>query len=293
MSVNRNKKSLTLNLKAPEGQAILQKLRRARATWCWRTSAPAPWSKLGFGYEALARSAIRSSSTARSRASASRARRRIARRATTSIVQARVGRHGHHRLRGRPAGEGGQLDRRPRGRHVGRARHHAGAAARASGPGAGRRSRSRMLDVMAVAAHLPGRASTSERGRPPRAPRQRAPVHRALRGLQGADAYLTLGVANNSLWDARAARPWSARISRRIRASTPRPTACRTARRWCRSSTRSSARARPTSGSKRFDAAGVPAGRIKYGGRGVRERASQGAGHDRLAAASRRRARSR
>ena len=37
-NLHRNKRSLTLNLKAPEGVAILQAAGRARPTWWWRTT---------------------------------------------------------------------------------------------------------------------------------------------------------------------------------------------------------------------------------------------------------------
>src|SRR5438093_7760331 len=52
LSVNRNKKSLTLNLKAPEGQAILRKL-IARADVVLENFRPGTMERLGFGYERL------------------------------------------------------------------------------------------------------------------------------------------------------------------------------------------------------------------------------------------------
>ncbi len=52
LSVNRNKKSLTLNLKAPEGQDILRRL-LARADVVLENFRPGTMERLGFGYEAL------------------------------------------------------------------------------------------------------------------------------------------------------------------------------------------------------------------------------------------------
>ena len=53
MSVNRNKKSLTLNLKAPEGQEILKTLVR-KSDVLLENFRPGTMDKLGFGYAALA-----------------------------------------------------------------------------------------------------------------------------------------------------------------------------------------------------------------------------------------------
>src|SRR6185295_1018118 len=52
LSVNRNKKSLTLNMKAPEGQEILRKL-LASADVVLENFRPGTMERLGFGYEAL------------------------------------------------------------------------------------------------------------------------------------------------------------------------------------------------------------------------------------------------
>jgi crotonobetainyl-CoA:carnitine CoA-transferase CaiB-like acyl-CoA transferase len=53
MSVNRNKKSLTLNLKAPEGQEILRSLVK-KGDVLLENFRPGTMDKLGFGYAALA-----------------------------------------------------------------------------------------------------------------------------------------------------------------------------------------------------------------------------------------------
>ncbi|MGH8639010.1 MAG: CoA transferase, partial [Burkholderiales bacterium] len=53
MSVNRNKKSLTLNLKAPEGQEILCALVK-KSDVLLENVRPGTMDKLGFGYAALA-----------------------------------------------------------------------------------------------------------------------------------------------------------------------------------------------------------------------------------------------
>ena len=52
MSVNRNKKSITLNLKAPEGRDILKKL-VATADIFVENYRPGAFEALGLGYEAL------------------------------------------------------------------------------------------------------------------------------------------------------------------------------------------------------------------------------------------------
>ena len=52
LSVNRNKKSLTLNMKAPEGQAIVRKL-IAKADVVLENFRPGTMERLGFGYERL------------------------------------------------------------------------------------------------------------------------------------------------------------------------------------------------------------------------------------------------
>ena len=52
MSVNRSKKSLTLNMKAPEGQAILRRL-IAGADVVLENFRPGTMERLGFGYDVL------------------------------------------------------------------------------------------------------------------------------------------------------------------------------------------------------------------------------------------------
>ncbi|PYM76812.1 MAG: formyl-CoA transferase [Candidatus Rokuibacteriota bacterium] len=54
MSVNRNKQSVTLNLKAPEGRKIFQALAR-KSDVLLENFRPGTMDKLGFGYKALAR----------------------------------------------------------------------------------------------------------------------------------------------------------------------------------------------------------------------------------------------
>src|SRR6266446_10147107 len=55
LSVNRNKKSLTLNMKAPDGQAILRRL-VAKADVILENYRPGTMERLGFGYAALRKS---------------------------------------------------------------------------------------------------------------------------------------------------------------------------------------------------------------------------------------------
>ncbi len=202
----------------------------------------------------------------------------------------RVRRHGHHRLPRRPAGQGGQLDRRPGRGHGRRAGHHAGAAepredrARAEG-------RDRHARRDGLAAHLSGRA-LPERGRPPRPARQRAPVHRAVRGLQGAGRLHHAGRRQQLAVGPHVpgARPRGSHQGSALRhrgqpRDQPEDPGAAPQRDPGRASRGRVARAAGQGGRARRA--------HQVGGRGVRERASQGAGHDGLAAASRRRGRSR
>src|SRR4029453_1489099 len=54
MSVNRNKKSMTLNLKAPEGREVLLALAR-KSDVLLENFRPGTMDKLGFGYRALSK----------------------------------------------------------------------------------------------------------------------------------------------------------------------------------------------------------------------------------------------
>ena len=125
MSVNRNKKSLTLNLKAPEGRELLEAAGPQERCGAGELPHRAPWT---------ARPRLQAAGRAEPPARLLRdlGLRRVGPRGASGRLRPRgpggVGDHGHHGLRGRAAGEGRHLDRGPGGRHVGRPRRHAGPA---------------------------------------------------------------------------------------------------------------------------------------------------------------------
>ena len=56
MSVNRSKKSITLNLKAPEGRQICSSGSSRKSDVVLENFRPGTMERLGFGYERAARS---------------------------------------------------------------------------------------------------------------------------------------------------------------------------------------------------------------------------------------------
>ncbi len=257
MSVNRNKKSVTLNLKAPEGRRILTALVR-KSDVLLENFRPGTMEKLGFGYRALARLNPRLvycsiSGFGESGPEAHRAGYDLIVQAESGLMDitgfadgppVKVGTSIADLVAGMSAAHGVTLAL------LARARTRRGQKVEIA-----------MLDAMA--ALLTYQAGiyfgTGQR------PQRRGNAHPSIvpyEVFKAADAYLTLGVANNSLWAKCCAaldRPELARDPRfdtEAKRVQNRDTLIpllngilggRTAEEWM----------------KRFEAAGIPAGRIK------------------------------
>jgi crotonobetainyl-CoA:carnitine CoA-transferase CaiB-like acyl-CoA transferase len=257
MSVNRNKKSVTLNLKAPEGKAILKSLVK-RSDVLLENFRPGTMEKLGFGYAALARLNPRLvycsiSGFGESGPEAQRA-------GYDLIVQAESG---IMDLTGFPDGPPVKVGNSIADLCAGMSAAHGvtlALLARAR-TRRGQKVEIAMLDVMAALLTYQAGIYLNAGQRPAR----RGNAHPSIvpyEAYKAADAFLVLGVANNSLWTkccAALERPELARDPRfdteakRVQhrdALTPllnEILSTRGAEEWL----------------KRFEAAGVPAGRIK------------------------------
>jgi crotonobetainyl-CoA:carnitine CoA-transferase CaiB-like acyl-CoA transferase len=195
LSVNRSKKSLTINMKAPEGIAILEKL-AARSDVVLENFRPGTMERLGLGYERLRRLNPRIvycaiSGFGESGPEAHRA-------GYDLIVQ---GESGVMDLTGFPDGPPVKV-----GNSVGDL--VAGMAA-AQGvtlalyarekTGRGQKVEIGMLDVMASLLTYQAGLYWNAGGRPSRRGNQHPSIV-PYEVFRAQDAYLTLGVANNSLW---------------------------------------------------------------------------------------------
>jgi crotonobetainyl-CoA:carnitine CoA-transferase CaiB-like acyl-CoA transferase len=257
MSVNRNKKSLTLNLKTPAGQKILRAL-VAKSDVLVENFRPGTMEKLGFGYAALARVNPRLvycsiSGFGESGPEAARAGYDLVVQAESGIMDltgfadgppVKVGNSIADLVAGMTAAHGITLALLARTRTR-----------------RGQKVEIAMLDVMAsLLTYQAGMYfNTGQR------PRRRGNEHPSIvpyEVFRAADAYITLGVANNSLWE-------------RCCQALERPALARDPR-FATEATRVEHRAalvpllNEILGSrdadewlKRFEAAGVPAGRIK------------------------------
>ncbi len=280
LSVNRNKKSLTLNMKAPEGQEILRKL-LASADVVLENFRPGTMERLGFGYAAL-------------------------RKANPKLVYCSISGFGESGPEAhRPGydlivqGESGVMDITgfPDGPpvKVGNSIGDlvAGMAA-AQGitlallsrekTGRGQKVEIGMLDVMAsLLTYQAGLYLNA--GGAPRPARQRAPVHRAVRGLQGAGRLHHAGRRQQLAVGPHVpgARPRGSHQGSALRhrgqpRDEPEGPGAAAQRDPGRAARGRVARAAGQGGRAR--------GAHQVGGRGVRERAPQGAGHDGVAGAS-------
>jgi crotonobetainyl-CoA:carnitine CoA-transferase CaiB-like acyl-CoA transferase len=196
MAVNRSKKSLTLNLKAPEGQAILRRL-ITRADVVLENFRPGTMERLGFGFEALRKANPRLvycsiSGFGESGPEASRP-------GYDLIVQ---GESGVMDLTGFPDGPPVKVGNSIADLVAGMSAAHGITLALLA------RARSRrgqkveigMLDVMAALLTYQAGLYWNAGGRPAR----RGNAHPSIvpyEVYQAQDAYLTLGVANNSLFE--------------------------------------------------------------------------------------------
>ena len=257
MSVNRNKKSVTLNLKAPEGRRILGALVK-RSDVLLENFRPGTMEKLGFGYRALAKVNPRLvycsiSGFGESGPEAHRAGYDLIVQAESGLMDitgfadgppVKVGTSIADLVAGMSAAHGVTLAL------LARARTRRGQKVEIA-----------MLDAMAALLTYQAGIYFATGQRPVR----RGNAHPSIvpyEVFKAADAYLTLGVANNSLWAKCCAaldRPDLARDGRfdtEAKRVQNRDTlipllngilGARTVEEWL----------------KRFEAAGIPAGRIK------------------------------
>ena len=257
MAVNRNKRSVTLNLKAPEGQEVLKILVR-KSDALLENFRPGTMDKLGFGYKALAKLNPRLvycsiSGFGESGPEASRAGYDLVVQAESGIMDltgfadgppVKVGNSIADLVAGMAAAHGVTLALLARTRTR-----------------RGQKVEIAMLDVMASLLTYQAGIYFGTGQRPAR----RGNAHPSIvpyEAFRAADAFLVLGVANNALWAkccAALERPALARDPRfdtEAKRVENRDTlipllneilGVRTVEEWM----------------KRFEAAGVPAGRIK------------------------------
>jgi crotonobetainyl-CoA:carnitine CoA-transferase CaiB-like acyl-CoA transferase len=196
LSVNRNKKSLTLNLKPPEGQDVLRRL-IAKSDVVLENFRPGTMERLGFGYERLSQDNPRLIYCSISGFGESGPE--FNRPGYDLIVQ---GESGVMDLTGFPDGPPVKV-----GNSIGDL--VAGMAATQgvtlalyarSRTGRGQKVEIGMLDVMASLLTYQAGLYWNAGGRPSRRGNQHPSIV-PYEVFQAEDAYLTLGVANNSLWE--------------------------------------------------------------------------------------------
>jgi crotonobetainyl-CoA:carnitine CoA-transferase CaiB-like acyl-CoA transferase len=196
LSVNRNKKSLTLNIKAPDGQAILKKL-VAKADVVLENFRPGTMERLGFGFAALRKLNPRLiycsiSGFGESGPEASRP-------GYDLIVQ---GESGIMDLTGFADGPPVKVGNSVADLVSGMAAAHGVTLALLSRArtGKGQKVEIGMLDVMASLLTYQAGLYWNAGGRPARRGNQHPSIV-PYEVFQSQDAYLTLGVANNSLFE--------------------------------------------------------------------------------------------
>ncbi len=196
LSVNRNKKSLTLNMKAPEGQAILRKL-IAQADVVLENFRPGTMDRLGFGYESLRARNPRLvycsiSGFGESGPESSRPGYDLIVQGESGIMDitgfsdgppVKVGNSIADLVAGMAAAQGITLALLARER-----------------TGRGQKVEIGMLDVMASLLTYQAGLYWNGGGRPSRRGNQHPSIV-PYEVFRARDAYLTLGVANNSLWE--------------------------------------------------------------------------------------------
>jgi crotonobetainyl-CoA:carnitine CoA-transferase CaiB-like acyl-CoA transferase len=196
LSVNRSKKSLTLNLKAPEGQEILGKL-IARSDVVLENFRPGTMDRLGFGYEALRAANPRLvycaiSGFGESGPEASRAGYDLIVQGESGVMDltgfadgppVKVGTSIADLVAGMAAAQGIALALLARER-----------------TGRGQRVEIGMLDVMASLLTYQAGLYWNAGGRPTRRGNQHPSIV-PYEVFRAQDAYLTVGVANDSLWE--------------------------------------------------------------------------------------------
>ena len=196
MSVNRNKKSLTLNMKAPEGQAILRRL-IAKADVVIENFRPGTMERLGFGYDVLRKLNPRLiycsiSGFGESGPESSRPGYDLIVQGESGVMDltgfpdgppVKVGNSIGDLVAGMAAAQGVTLALLARGK-----------------TGKGQKVEIGMLDVMASLLTYQAGLYWNAGGRPTRRGNQHPSIV-PYEVFQARDAYMTLGVANNSLWE--------------------------------------------------------------------------------------------
>src|SRR5206468_2182824 len=196
LSVNRNKKSLTLNLKAPEGQAILRKL-IARADVVLENFRPGTMERLGFGYERLR--AVNRRLVYCSISGFGESGPEASRPGYDLIVQ---GESGVMDLTGFPDGPPVKVGNSIADLVAGMAAAQGITLALLTRErtGRGQKVEIGMLDVMASLLTYQAGLYWNAGGQPKRRGNQHPSIV-PYEVFKAQDAYLTLGVANNSLWE--------------------------------------------------------------------------------------------
>jgi len=215
LAVNRNKKSLTLNMKAPEGQAILRKL-IAKADVVLENFRPGTMERLGFGYERLRADNPRLvycaiSGFGESGPEASRPGYDLIVQGESGVMDitgfpdgppVKVGNSIADLVAGMSAAQGITLALLARAR-----------------TGTGQRVEIGMLDVMASLLTYQAGLYWNGGGRPTRRGNQHPSIV-PYEVFRAQDSYLTLGVANNSLWEKTCAALGRADLARDPRFAT-------------------------------------------------------------------------
>ena len=196
LSVNRNKKSLTLNLKAPEGQRILKCL-IARSDVLLENFRPGTMERLGFGYEALKATNLRLVYCSISGFGETGPE--SGRPGYDLIVQ---GESGLMDLTGFPDGPPVKVGTSIADLVAGLMAAHGVALALLARErtGHGQKVEIAMLDVMASLLTYQAGIYFATGQRPTRRGNQHPSIV-PYEVFKAADAYLTVGVANNSLWE--------------------------------------------------------------------------------------------
>ena len=257
LSVNRNKKSLTLNLKAPEGQRILRRLVQ-RSDVLLENFRPGTMERLGFGYEALRR--LRPGLIYCSISGFGESGPEAHRPGYDLIVQ---GESGLMDLTGFPDGPPAKVGTSIADLVAGMAAAHGIVLAlyARQKTGKGQKVEIAMLDVMASLLTYQAGLYFGLGERPTRRGNQHPSIV-PYEVFKAADAYLTVGVANKPLWER-----FCQAIERTDLAKDPRfETESRrvTNRELLVPLLNQILGARPAGEwLERFDKAGIPAGRIK------------------------------
>ncbi len=257
LSVNRNKKSLTLNMKAPEGRAILERL-VARADVLLENFRPGTMERLGVGYASLRALNPRLvycaiSGFGESGPEAGRAGYDLIVQGESGLMDitgfaggppVKVGTSIADLVAGMSAAQGVTLALLARAR-----------------TGKGQKVEISMLDVMASLLTYQAGLYWNAGARPGRRGNQHPSIV-PYEVFQAADAYVTLGVANNSLWERMCAAIGRPELAKDPRFATE---ADRVANRDALVPLLNEILgARPAAHwLDRLEAAGVPAGRIK------------------------------